>query len=71
MGVLPCMQVEGTKKPSMQCQLCSTVRDIQAGNSSLTQQFHSGWRYRSEFQVAEEMRELTSKLKDVLEMPWP
>ncbi|EIE20569.1 hypothetical protein COCSUDRAFT_57715 [Coccomyxa subellipsoidea C-169] len=64
-------QVEGTRKPSMQCQLCSTVRDILAGNTTLVQQFRSGWRYRSEWQVAEEMNSLKSKLKDVLEMPFP
>ncbi|BDA50568.1 probable alpha-(1,3)-fucosyltransferase 10 [Coccomyxa sp. Obi] len=64
-------QVQRTKGPSMQCQLCSMLQDVLAGNRSLVQQFRSGWQYRSEVQKEMEMSMLVSKLAETLELPWP
>lgn len=55
----------------MQCQLCSAVQDYLMGNTTLVQQFHSGWQYRSEEERAAEMSKLVSELTKVLEFPWP
>lgn len=65
------MQVQRLKGPSMQCQLCSMLQDVLAGNRSLVEQFRSGWQYRSEVQKEVEMSMLVSKLAETLELPWP